>query len=90
MHSRSVGKANGSLERHRKQAVRLFMRNGTGSIAASSRSVVRSAMPTPVPLPWLSGDRSRQQMRVIRGDSNSGCAFDQQPADHVGSMPAPL
>ena len=30
------GKANGSLDRHRKQAVRLFMRNGTGSMPASS------------------------------------------------------
>jgi hypothetical protein len=71
MHSRSVGNANGNFDRHRKQAVRLFMRNGTGSIAASSRSVVRSARPQPVPLPWLSGDRSRAQMRVIFGFSGS-------------------
>jgi hypothetical protein len=51
MHSRSVSKAIGNLERHRKQAVRLFIRKGTGSMALSSRWVVRSAMPTPVPLP---------------------------------------
>src|SRR5437764_2504757 len=44
MHSRSVGKLKGSLERRRKQAVRLFMRKGTGSIAANKRSVVTSAM----------------------------------------------
>ena len=61
MHARSVGKPNGSFERHRKQAVRLFMRNGTGSIAASSLSVVMSAIPTPVALPWLSGDRSSRK-----------------------------
>ena len=50
-HSRSVGNANGSLDRHKKQAVRLFMRNGLASIVWSNRSVVKSAKPTPVPLP---------------------------------------
>ena len=91
MHSRSVGNANGSFDRHKKQAVRLFMRNGTGSIALSNRSVVRSAMPTPVPLPWLSGERSRAQMRVIRGlsNSNSGAASISSRPTTFGSMPAP-
>src|SRR5262245_30047103 len=31
-HSRSVGKANGSCERRRKQAVKLFILKGTGSM----------------------------------------------------------
>ena len=45
MHDRSSGNENGSWERRKKHAVRLFMRKGAGSIAANSRSVARSAMP---------------------------------------------
>ena len=88
--SRSLVKASGSLERHRKQAVRLFMRKGTGSMESIRRWVVRSAMPTPVPLPWLSGDKSRAQMRVIAGVGSSTMVSTNRRPTTLGSIPAPL
>ena len=50
-HSRSVAKAIGTLERCRKHAVIVLACEISGSIAATSRRVVRSARPIPVPLP---------------------------------------
>jgi hypothetical protein len=47
-------------------------------------------MPTPVPLPWLSGDRSSTQIRVIRGDSGSLTVSISSRPTTFGSIPAPL
>ena len=68
------------------------MRNGPGSMAASARSVVRSAMPMPVPFPLLSGETSRQHIRTTRGTlvSASGLASMSIRPTTFGSMPAPL
>ena len=74
--SRSVGRVIGIRDRSRQHDVSVLIRNGSGSIRETSRSVVRSAKPTPTMLPWLSSETSRTHEARDHGTVEVGLGLD--------------
>ncbi len=90
MTSRSVGRLIGTRARVRKLLVIEFTRIGVGSIACTTRSVVRSARPSPRALPRVSVERSSTASRVTTGRGKSGIVSTRWRPMTFGSIPVPL